>query len=244
MLMNRAGEDHKHWSEVAEEWVAWARKPNHDAFWAYRAALAAFIGRGNGKALDVGCGEGRISRELTACGFQVTAVDPVSPLVRAAIEAQSARNYAVAATELPFDNAQFDLVVAYNVLMDVEDVPAALEEFRRVVCPTGQLIISICHPFVDHGRFASKEINSPFVVEGTYFGRQRFDGVEEHDGLRMHFSGWSQPLEAYGIALEEAGLAITSLREPVPDLDDGRNHMAPWLRMPLFLWLKARRLAL
>jgi 2-polyprenyl-3-methyl-5-hydroxy-6-metoxy-1,4-benzoquinol methylase len=124
MLMNRAGEDHKHWSEVAEEWVAWARKPNHDAFWAYRAALAAFIGRGNGKALDVGCGEGRISRELTACGFQVTAVDPVSPLVRAAIEAQSARNYAVAATELPFDNAQFDLVVAYNVLMDVEDVPA------------------------------------------------------------------------------------------------------------------------
>jgi 2-polyprenyl-3-methyl-5-hydroxy-6-metoxy-1,4-benzoquinol methylase len=243
--MNRAGEDHKHWSEVAEEWVAWARQPNHDAFWAYRAALAAFIGRGNGKALDVGCGEGRISRELTACGFQVTAVDPVSPLVRAAIEARSARNYAVAsATELPFDDAQFDLVVAYNVLMDVDDVPTALKEFRRVIRPTGQVIISICHPFVDHGHFASKEMNSPFVVEGTYFGRQHFDGVEERDGLRMHFAGWSQPLEAYGIALEEAGLAITSLREPVPDLDDGRNHMAPWLRMPLFIWLKARPLAL
>jgi SAM-dependent methyltransferase len=182
---------------------------------------------------------------LTACGFEVTAVDPVSPLVRAAIEARSARNYAVAsATELPFDDAQFDLVVAYNVLMDVEDVPAALKEFRRVIRPTGQLIISICHPFVDHGHFASKEMNSPFVVEGTYFGRQRFDGVEERDGLRMHFAGWSQPLEAYGIALEEAGLAITALREPVPDLDDGRNHMAPWLRMPLFIWLKARPLAL
>jgi hypothetical protein len=55
-------------------------KPNHDAFWAYRASLAAFICRGNGQALDVGCGEGRVSRELTACGFQVTAVDPVSRL--------------------------------------------------------------------------------------------------------------------------------------------------------------------
>jgi SAM-dependent methyltransferase len=242
--MNRRGEDRKHWSQVAEEWVAWARKPNHDAFWAYRAALAAFIGSGNGRALDVGCGEGRISRELTACGFEVTAVDPVSRLVRAAIEAQSARNYAVApAAELPFGNAQFDLVVAYNVLMDVEDVSTTLKELRRVLCPTGLLIISICHPFVDHGCFASKETNSPFVVEGTYFGRQRFDGVEERDGLRMHFAGWSYPLEAYGIALEEAGLAITSLREPVPDLDDGRNHMAPWLRMPLFLWLKARPLA-
>jgi SAM-dependent methyltransferase len=242
--MTRAGKDHKHWSQVAEEWVAWARKPNHDAFWAYRASLAAFIGRGNGKALDVGCGEGRIARELTACGFQVTAVDPVSRLVRAAIEVQSARNYAVAsATELPFDNAQFDLVVAYNVLMDVEDVPTALKEFRRVIRPTGQLIISIVHPFVDHGRFTSKELNSPFILEGTYFGRQRFEGVEERDGLRMHFAGWSQPLEAYGMALEEAGLAITSLREPVPDVDDGWNHIAPWTRMPLFLWLKARPLA-
>jgi len=242
--MTRAGEDHKHWSQVAEEWVAWARKPNHDAFWAYRASLAAFIGRGNGKALDVGCGEGRIARELTACGFQVTAVDPVSRLVRAAIEVQSARNYAVAsATELPFDNAQFDLVVAYNVLMDVEDVPTALKEFRRVIRPTGQLIISIVHPFVDHGRFTSKELNSLFILEGTYFGRQRFEGVEERDGLRMHFAGWSQPLEAYGMALEEAGLAITSLREPVPDVDDGWNHIAPWTRMPLFLWLKARPLA-
>jgi SAM-dependent methyltransferase len=242
--MNRAGEDRKHWSEVAEEWVAWARKPNHDAFWAYRASLAAFIGRGNGNALDVGCGEGRISRELTACGFKVTAVDPVSWLVSAAIEARSARNYAVAsAAELPFENAQFDLVVAYNVLMDIDDVPSALKEFRRVLRPAGQLIISVCHPFVAHGRFASKETNAPFVVEGSYFGRQRFEGVEERDGLRMHFAGWSHPLEAYGIALEEAGLAITSLREPVPDLDDGRNHMAPWLRMPLFLWLKARPLA-
>jgi SAM-dependent methyltransferase len=194
--------------------------------------------------LDVGCGEGRISRELTACGFQVTAVDPVIRLLTAATEAQSARNYAVAsAAELPFENAQFDLVVAYNVLMDVEDVPTALKEFRRVLRPTGQLIISISHPFVDHGRFAGKEMNAPLVVEGTYFGRQRFDGVDERDGLRMHFAGWSYPLEAYAIALEEAGLAITSLREPVPDLDDGRDHMAPWLRMLLFLWLKARPLA-
>jgi len=245
VLMNRRGEDRKHWSEVAEEWVAWARKPNHDAFWAYRASLAAFIGRGDGKALDVGCGEGRISRELTACGFQVTAVDAVSRLLRAAIEAQSARNYAVAsAVELPFENTQFDLVVAYNILMNIEDVPAALKEFRRVLRPTGQLLISISHPFVDHGHFASKEMNASFVVEGTYFGRQRFEGVEERAGLLMHFAGWSYPLEAYGMALEEAGLAITSLREPIPDVDDGRNHLAPWLRMPLFLWLKARPLAL
>jgi hypothetical protein len=62
-------------------------------------------------------------------------------------------------------------------------------------------------------------------------------------GMRMHFAGWSYPLETYAITLEEAGLAITSVREPVPDLEDGRNHMSRWLRMPLFLWLKAQPLA-
>jgi 2-polyprenyl-3-methyl-5-hydroxy-6-metoxy-1,4-benzoquinol methylase len=75
----------------------------------------------------VGCGEGCISRELAACGFEVTAVDPVSRLVRTAIEARSARNYAMAsAAELPFENVQFDLVVAYNLLMNLGDVPTAL----------------------------------------------------------------------------------------------------------------------
>jgi hypothetical protein len=133
--------------------------------------------------------------------------------------------------------------MAYNVLMDVEDVPAALKEIRRVMRPRGRLIISIVHPLADRGRFATRETNSPFVLEGTYFGRQRFVGVEERDGLRMHFAGWSQPLEAYATALEGAGLAITSLREPLPDLGHGRNHMERWTRMPLFLWLKARPLA-
>ena len=39
----------------------------------------------------------------------------------------------------------------------------------------------------------------------------------------MHFARWSQPLEDYVAALEGAGLAITSLREPVPD-ETSENH--------------------
>ena len=67
----------------------------------------------------------------------------------------------------------------------------------------------------------------------------RFEGEEEHGGLRMHFAGWSQPLENYMAALEGAGLAITSLREPVPD-EASADDLKQWARVPLFLWLKAR----
>jgi SAM-dependent methyltransferase len=126
--------------------------------------------------------------------------------------------------------------------MDVQDVPAALTEIKRVLRPSGTLVISIVHPFADRGRFAGPEADAPFVLERSYFGRKRFAGIEVRNGLQMHFAGWSQPLERYMAALEDAGLAVTSLREPVPDRHNSSSHMARWSRIPLFLWLKAKPL--
>ena len=241
--MSNAPDDIKHWSRVAREWIEWARRPGHDAFWAYRTSLVDFVGRGEGETLDVGCGEGRVSRVLKDLGYRVTASDPVAELVKAAAEADSAHGYAVAdAAALPFEDSRFALIVAYNMLMDVADVPATLKEIRRVLRPSGQLVISLLHPFADRGTFAGTEPDSPFVLRGTYFGRHRFEGTEARNGLQMHFVGWSQPLEAYASALEGAGLAITSLREPLPDQVDGQDHLTQWTRVPLFLWLKARPL--
>jgi SAM-dependent methyltransferase len=255
--------DHEHWSRVAGEWIAWARTPNHDAFWAYRDTLIAFVGRGTGEALDVGCGEGRVSRLLTACGYRVTASDPVQEMVDAAREAQSADDYAIASgADLPFADARFDFVMAYNVLMDVNDLPATLKEIRRVLRPTGTLVVSVVHPLSDRGQFATDAADAPFVIDGSYFGETPFEGTEARDGLRMRFAGWSRPLETYAAALEDAGLAITSLREPVPQgadnqtgdnqtgdnqtgddqTGDTRAHLSRWNRIPLFLWLKARPL--
>jgi hypothetical protein len=96
------------------------------------------------------------------------------------------------------------------------------------------------HPFTDRGRFASAEPEAPFVLENSYFGHERFEGIEEYDGLRMRFAGWSQPMESYVAALESAGLAIISMREPRPD--ERWPRAKQWSRVPLFLWLKARRL--
>jgi hypothetical protein len=105
------------------------------------------------------------------------------------------------------------------------------------------LVVSIVHPFSDRGRFATAETTSSFVIHDNYFGLKRFEGTEERDDLRMHFAGWSRPLETYASALEGVGLAITSLREPVPVAGDG-NSLQRWTRIPLFLWLKARSFGL
>ena len=235
--------DHEHWSQNAAEWIAWARTPNHDAFWAYRSSLLTFIGQGEGEALDVGCGEGRISRLLKECGYRVTATDPVEAFIAASEQAGSADDYKIAtAANLPFADDTFDLAIAYNVLMDVEDIPAAAREIRRVLRSSGTLIVSIVHPFTDRGRFAGPDPDAPFVLNDSYFGRDRFEGVEERNGLRMHFAGWSQPLEYYMAALEGAGLAVSALREPAPNVSHGWEHLERWSSVPLFLWLKTRPL--
>jgi SAM-dependent methyltransferase len=242
-LMTNMNPDQAHWSRIASEWIVWARTPNHDAFWAYRVSLLAFIGRGKGEALDVGCGEGRISRVLKECGYRVTATDPVEAFISAAEQAGSADDYKVAAAgSLPFADETFDLAIAYNVLMDLEDLSAALREVRRVLRPSGTLVISIVHPFADRGQFAGPEPDAPFVLHNSYFAAERFEAVEERNGLQMHFAWWSRPLEDYMRALEDAGFAVSALREPIPETGAARNHLKLWTRIPLFLWLKARPL--
>jgi ubiquinone/menaquinone biosynthesis C-methylase UbiE len=77
----------------------------------------------------------------------VVAIDPVENLISAAEQAGSADYYRIAvATDLPFENCSFDLAVAYNVLMDVEDVPGALKEIRGFCVPREPLLFRLCTP--------------------------------------------------------------------------------------------------
>jgi hypothetical protein len=132
--------------------------------------------------------------------------------------------------------------VAYNVLMDVPDMPGSVAEAGRVLAPGGTLTVSLVHPFTDRGRFAGDDPGAPFSITGSYFGRQHFSQRVTEGGHSMTFDGWSHPLQDYMAAFGAAGLAVTALAEPVPDVNRV-PAMAPWTRLPLFLWINARALS-
>ena len=88
--------------------------------------------------LDVGCGNGDAAIELaTTFALQVTGVD-----IDASPDATEVRFVAADATQLPFADAEFDLVHTNKTTHHVRDWEAALDEMTRVLKPAGQLVYS------------------------------------------------------------------------------------------------------
>jgi len=90
-----------------------ARTPGHDSYWYYSPAFFdAIVPDPFGLTLEVGCGEGRVARDLLRRGHRVVAVDSSPTLLRYARSADPASAYLLAdAAMLPFAAGSFDLVV-------------------------------------------------------------------------------------------------------------------------------------
>jgi SAM-dependent methyltransferase len=231
------------WEWQAGEWLAWARTPGHDSYWLFRDLFFdAIVPAPAGLTLEVGCGEGRVARDLARLGHTVVALDASPTLLAEAAAADPTGRYLVAdAAALPFPDGAFDTVVAYNSLMDVADMPAAVHEASRVLEPGGRLCVCVTHPTADAGRFQSKEPDAPFVIPGAYLGRHWIEDIFERDGLQVTFAGWRYSLEEYARALEDADLLIDRLREPPAPARalTVRPGYERWQRLPNFLHLRA-----
>jgi SAM-dependent methyltransferase len=94
------------------------------------------------RALDVGCGDGRLTAELDAGSLTAADVSAV------ALERAAARLPGAALVELdpdapfPLDDSAFDLVFCAETIEHVRDVQFFLSEIRRVLRPGGELALT------------------------------------------------------------------------------------------------------
>ncbi len=222
------------WQRHADEWITWARTglDSYDTF--HRDAFLPLIPPPGRLTVDVGCGEGRVSRDLRALGHRVLAVDLSLAMSRAAATHPEEPVPAVVAdaTRLPLANGAADCAVAFMSLHDIDDMPTAVREIARILAVGGRLVIAIVHPINSAGRFTGDkaDANRPFVIDGSYLRPERYVDTFTRDGLTMTFHGEHRPLQAYTEALAEAGLVIERLREPTTS-----DPAKPWRRIPLFL---------
>ncbi|MBM2821495.1 MAG: class SAM-dependent methyltransferase [Thermoleophilia bacterium] len=230
------------WEAHAAEFIAWARKPDHDSYWRFhRDQFLELLPPPGRRTLDLGCGEGRLSRDLKALGHEVVGVDASPTMVAAAREADPELDVHLAdAAALPFEDGSFDLVIAFMSLQDVDDLEGAVREAARVLEPGGRLCLAVVHPMNSAGRFEADEPDSAFTIAGSYLKRSYYVDNLVRDGLEITFVSAHRPLQAYADALVEAALVIERLRETdVPEHSMQTPRDRRWQRLPLFLHVRA-----
>ncbi|HEX2576400.1 MAG TPA: class I SAM-dependent methyltransferase [Aquihabitans sp.] len=228
------------WEANAADWIAWARTPGHDLYERFhRDALFRLLPPPGRLTVDLGCGEGRVGRDLLAAGHVVVGVDRSPTLAAAAATHEPALPVVLAdGVAIPMADASCDLVVAFMSLQDMDRPDAAFFEVARVLEPGGRAVMAVVHPLNGAGTFAGErgDASAPFVIDGSYLEAHRYADDVDRDGLRMRFVSDHRSLASWSGMIEAAGLLVEAMREVgSPDPADR------WHRVPLFLHLRLLR---
>lgn len=163
------------------------------------AAVTALVGSGPGDLLDAGMGAGRLCGELAGLGWRVSGVDASAEMVdaaRARVPEGSGRFHCGRIESLPFPPESFDVVTATGVL-EYSDVPAALEELRRVLRSGGHAVVSYPNPHAIYGIWKTR-VWYPIVRSGKRLLRR--------PNPHMPHGAGEMPPSAFRVALRAAGL--------------------------------------
>ena len=149
------------------------------------------------RVLDMGCGAGRHAFELYRRGADVVALDQnTSDLAEVAVmfeamaaEGQVPTGSSAATVEgdalaLPFDDGEFDRIIAAEILEHIPDDRTAMEELFRVLKPGGVLAVTVPRWFAEKVNWALSD--AYHEVEGGHvriYKESELRGRLEHVGF-------------------------------------------------------------
>jgi SAM-dependent methyltransferase len=208
--------------------------------------LAAAELEGSTRVLDIGCGDGQVSRLAARLGAEVVGIDPTWNCVSVAAARGGGPVFARAgAAALPFADATFDAVVACLVFEHIREVDAAIAEVSRVLQPGGRFCFFLNHPLLqtpNSGWIDDQILDPPeqYWRIGPYLVEHESDEEVEKD---VFIPFIHRPLSRYVNTLAEHGLLVERMLEPAPP-DGFLERAAEYLEaatIPRLLYLRTRK---
>lgn len=232
------------WETHAEWWIDGFTAGADPEYEEQILPLAARELQGAQRVLDVGCGDGQVSRLAAKLGAEVVGIDPTWNCVRVAGERGS--NVARAgAAALPFADASFDAVVACLVFEHIRDVDQAIAEVARVLQPGGRFCFFLNHPLLqtpNSGWIDDQFLDPPeqYWRIGEYLvENETIEEVEKN----VFIPFIHRPLSRYVNTLSDNGLLLERMEEPAPPpgfLAKAEEYAAA-STIPRLLYLRTRK---
>jgi 2-polyprenyl-3-methyl-5-hydroxy-6-metoxy-1,4-benzoquinol methylase len=130
----------------------WERLPDelHPPDFKLRREFMLSLVRPGDRALDLGCADGTFTAELAAAGALVVGAEVAQAALTRARRRHPSLEFRSVTIEgpLPFADQEFDLVWSSEVIEHVADTARWLSEVRRVLAPSGRLLLTT----PNHGR--------------------------------------------------------------------------------------------
>lgn len=235
--------DESGWGDSAGAWIAsmGTDGDNGRRYVLDPAFRARFAAGGYRRALDLGCGEGRVCRMMQAYGIATVGIDPTEAMIAEARRRDPEGDYRLSGAErLDLPDASFDLVVSCLTMIDIPDFRAAIGEAARVLMPGGTFIVANLTPVMSSSMGRGWHYDTGGRPESFAIDNytREWPAWVEWSGIRI--VNWHRPLSAYVQAYLKAGLTLEWYEDLMPaagyaDADD-RYARAPWFDM--MVWRK------
>lgn len=228
--------DPQQYDEFADGYEAHAAEAPYNALYDRPATLALLGPVAGLRVLDAACGPGFYLAELVGRGAEVVGCDASPRMVELARRrlggAVAEVDLRVQSLDEPLDwlaDGSVDLVLCALAYHYLNDRPAFLAEARRVLAPTGALVISTHHPTDDWCRLG-----------GSYF---EVGTVTETWSRGWDVTAWRLPLTRLTEEFAAAGFLIERLVEPLPQPEMALSHPRAFeqlSRQPAFVLFRLR----
>ncbi|GAA0362978.1 class I SAM-dependent methyltransferase [Bacillus horti] len=198
--------------------------------------------------LDLGCGNAAFGVELLERGASFytglegskNMVDEAKKNVASPIENRQAEIIHTTLEDWEYPVEKYDMVVSRLVLHYIEDIHHLFSKVYQALKPSGSFIFSIEHPLMTsaHESLKAGGLKQDWIID-NYF----YTGKREHAWLGIQVKKYHRTIEDYFSSMQEAGFVIESLRESKPQLENfsSKETYERRMRIPLFLFLKARK---